>query len=163
MGERAGHGESCSDHRPSRDDLGGAGVRLAEALRRPYLERKRINSRGALFHRAFAVTIQMAAGRNTLWSRTYGWSASRIEFVAAVTTAGDCSASARAAGPISSVPWTAASRPPRIATSSDRSHGSMATFLNPASLKMRRTRCGEANENGPGSSGPDCGSLGACL
>ena len=69
-------------------------------------------------------------------------------------TSGGCSASARAAGPISSALWTAASMPRPIATSSDRLHGSMAIPVKPASPRMRCTRASEAKANGPGSSGP---------
>ena len=43
-----------------------------------------------------------------------------------------------------------------------RLHGSMATPENPASPRMRCTRASDANANGPGSSGPCCGSFGTC-
>ncbi len=139
MGERSGHGEGRADHRPSRDDLGGAvlGAGRDDPDRRS--ERHRLS------------LAQRAA------------SASRIEPAAAATTSDGCSASARAAGPISSAPWTAASRPRPTATSSARLHGSIAILEKPASPKILTTRCSEANENGPGSSGPTCGSFGTCL
>src|SRR3982750_465910 len=77
-------------------------------------------------HEAEAVTIQIDAGSGTVCPLTKGASASRIEQVAAAITSGGCPSSARAAGPISSAPSTAASRPRPIATSSERWHGSIA-------------------------------------
>src|SRR5450631_2320120 len=110
-----------------------------------------------------AVTIQNEAASGTCGPLAKGESISRIEWVAAAITSGGCPSSARAAGPISTAVSTAASRPRPIAISKERSHRSISIAANPASLKMPTTRCSDAKENGPGSSGPGCGSLGACL
>ena len=108
------------------------------------------------------VTIQIDAASGTCSPRTKGVRASRIEFVAATRTSDGAPSSARDAGPISSALRTAASRPPPIAISSARLHGSIAMPAKPASPRIRCTRASEANENGPGSSGPCCGSFGTC-
>src|SRR6266478_1274880 len=70
-----------------------------------------------------AVTIQIDAPSSTACSLAKGARASRIKLAAAARTSGGCSSSARAAGPISSAPSTAASRPRPTAISSERLHG----------------------------------------
>src|SRR5258705_13957672 len=67
-----------------------------------------------------AVTIQIDAASSTACSLAKGARASRIELAAAARTSGGWPSSARAAGPISSAPSTAASRPCPTATSSER-------------------------------------------
>jgi tripeptide aminopeptidase len=119
MGQRAGHGESRADHRSSRDDLGRAGLRSTR------------------LQEAEAVTIQIDAASATVFPFAKGARASRIDFAAAPRRSDGCPSSARLAGPISSKASTAASRPRPTATSSDRSHGSIAMSAKPASPRMR--------------------------
>ena len=91
MGQPPGHGKSRADHRPSRDDLGGTGVRPTHSS----LRAKRSNPHfhcGAMdcfvamllamtegIQETRAVTIQMAASSRTDCPFTRGLSASRID------------------------------------------------------------------------------------
>ena len=146
MGERAGHGEGRADHRASGDDLGRAGV-------------TRLASRSLRGHdpdrcREAALCLPLANGV----------SASRIELDGG-------GANVRPAGlPARGSPgrFRARPAPPHqgrapIATSSESGHGSIAMPVKPAAPRIRCTRASEANANGPGSSGPCCGSFGTCL
>ena len=65
-----------------------------------------------------AATIQIDPPNTTVSALTRGRSASRLDAMAAVRKSSGCPSSARLAGPISSVPWTAASSPRPTAISS---------------------------------------------
>ena len=117
---RAGHGKGRADHRPSRDDLGRAGLR---------------SSRGAAPPRSRSMPAAALPVPGERCER------SRIEFAAAARKSGGCPSSARLAGPISSALFDRG-----IKAAPDRDIERQITRLHfdrlkPASPSMRCTRC----------------------
>ena len=153
---RAGHGKGGADHRASGDDLGRAGLSMDSKIENNPMQvergsrrcrhdpdRRRSSTASPLANGASASRIELAAAARSSFGLAFQRAADRADLERALHRAVEAAADRgveQAAG-------TAPSRSP----------------VKPARSRMRWTRASEANANGPGSSGPCCGSFGTCL